>query len=217
MADKKDIIEIPAIHIEKAIIKVVGDSPLIMHKWSEKAKREMLEKQMKKAKTKGHDAKSPVEDFIESLYWIDGKPDEHTEEGFENAIKSGKASFGFPSVAFKAAAVSGGYRSGVTKNKTSMNAAFHIQGDMVEIKGIPEMREDMVRIGMGKVADIRYRGEFKEWSALLHVTYNSGAVTIEQLCNLFNLGGFAVGVGEWRPEKSGSYGMFHVDEGMFSV
>ena len=57
MATKKtetQAVSIPAIDIRTAIIKVVGDSPLIMHKWSEKARKEILDKQMKKAKTKGH-------------------------------------------------------------------------------------------------------------------------------------------------------------------
>lgn len=211
MAAKKtnEAIVIPAIQIETATIKIKGTSPLIMHKWSEKAKREMLDKQMKKAKTKGHEAKDPVVDFIDSLYWLEGEPTDKTEQGFEEAIESGKARFGFPSVAFKASAVSGGYRAKVTKDKVGMNAVFHILGDFVEINGIPQMREDMVRIGMG-TADIRYRGEFPEWSALLPIQYNAGAVTLEELANLFNLGGFSVGVGEWRPEKGGSYGMYTV-------
>lgn len=63
---------IPAIEIKMARIRIKGDSPLIVHKWSEKAKKEILEKQMKKAKAKGHDAKDPVRDFIDSLYWIEG-------------------------------------------------------------------------------------------------------------------------------------------------
>lgn len=202
---------IPAINIQTAIIKVVGDSPLIVHKWSEKAKKEILDKQMKKAKTKGHDAKDPVKDFIDSLYWLDGEPEEKTEEGFAKAIQSGNARFGFPSVAFKAAAVAAGYRSGITPNKVSMNAAFHIDGEFVEINGIPEMREDMVRVGgISRAADIRYRGEFKEWSAVFQVKYNASVISLEQLANLFNLGGFACGLGEWRPEKGGAFGMFHV-------
>lgn len=102
-----------------------------------------------------------------------------------------------------------GYRSGVTKNLVSMYGAFHIDGEFVEIKGVPEMREDMVRVGMG-VADIRYRGEFKEWSATFQVKYNASAISLEQLVNLFNLGGFACGLGEWRPEKGGAFGMYHV-------
>lgn len=208
-AKTKEEIIIPAIDLQRIDIKVVGDSPLIMHKWSEKAKREMLEKQMKVAKTKGHDAKDPVADFINSMYWIEGEPEEKTEEGFMAAIESGNARFGFPSTAFKASAVSAAYRAKVTKDKVSMNGAFHILGEMVEIKGTPVMREDMVRVGMG-TADIRYRGEFPTWEAILPIQYNAGVITKEQLANMFNMGGFAVGVGEWRPEKSGAFGMYHV-------
>lgn len=210
MATKKteNVVTIPAIDVQYATIKVVGDSPLIVHKWSEKAKKEILDKQMKKARTKGHDAKDPVADFIDSLYWLEGEPEEKTEEGFARAIQNG-ARFGFPATAFKAAAVSAGYRSGVTKDKVSMNAAFHIDEEFVRIDGTPEMREDMVRVGMG-VADIRYRGEFKDWSTTFTVKYNASAISLEQLINLFNLGGFACGVGEWRPEKGGRNGMFHV-------
>lgn len=203
-------LSIPAIDIRYATLTVKGDSPLIVHKWSEKAKKEILDKQMKKAKSKGHDAKDPVRDFIDSLYWLEGEPEDKTEEGFGKAIQNG-AKFGFPSVAFKAAAVSAGYRSGITPNKVGMNAAFHIDGEFVEIKGVPEMREDMVRVGgISRAADIRYRGEFKEWSATFTVKYNSAVISLEQLANLFNLGGFACGLGEWRPEKGGAFGMFHV-------
>lgn len=199
---------IPAIDIQKIVITIEGDTPLIQHAWSDKAKQMMLDKQMKKASTKGHDAKNPIGDVIESLYWIEGKPKKLTEKAFAEAINNG-ARFGFPSVAVKAAAVAAGYRSGVTKDKVSMNAAFHIDGDYIEIEGIPEPREDMVRIGMG-TADIRYRGEFKHWRSTFMVRFNAGAISVEQLVNLFNLGGFACGIGEWRPEKGGSNGMFHV-------
>lgn len=200
-------ITIPAIDIQYATLHLVGDSPLIVHKWSEKAKKEILDKQMKKAKA-GKAAKNPVEDFISSLYWLDGEPEEKTEEGFEAAIQNG-ARFGFPAVAFKASAVAAGYRAGVTKNLVSMNAAFHIDGEFVQINGVPEMREDMVRVGMG-TADIRYRGEFKEWTADVTAKFNASVISLEMLANLFNLGGFSCGIGEWRPEKGGAYGMYHV-------
>ena len=211
MASKKkeETVTIAAMDLRTAVIKLVGDTPLIMHKWSEKAKREMLEKQLKKAKSKAREAKDPVRDFIESLYWLEGEPEEKTEAGFVRAIQSG-ARIGFPATAFKAAAVAAGYRTGVTKDKVSMNAAFHIDGDMVEIHGTPQIREDMVRVGMG-TADIRYRGEFPTWYAVVTVRYNNGAISLEQLVNLFNLGGFSCGIGEWRPEKGGSYGMYHVE------
>lgn len=51
MKDEKNeevTVEIPAIEIKTFQLKLVGDTPFISHAWSEKAKREMLEKQMKK-------------------------------------------------------------------------------------------------------------------------------------------------------------------------
>ena len=94
--------------------------------------------------------------------------------------------------------------------KVAARGMFHVNlgQDLVKINGTPEPREDMVRIQM--TTDIRYRGEFREWSVDLDVQYNAAAVSPEQVVNLFNVAGFAVGVGEWRPEKNGSFGMFHV-------
>lgn len=205
----EQVITIPALDISTATVKIVGDSPLIMHKWSEKAKKEILDKQMKKAKSKGHDAKDPFADFISSMYWLDGEPENKTPEGFAAALEDG-ARFGFPSTAVKAAAVAAAYRAGITKNMVSMNGAFHILGEFVEIHGEPVMREDMVKVGMG-VADIRYRGEFPEWWSSFTVRYNAAVLSLEQLINMINMGGFACGIGEWRAEKGGVYGSFHIE------
>ena len=205
----EQVITIPALDIRTATVKIVGDSPLIMHKWSEKAKKEILDKQMKKAKSKGHDAKDPFADFISSMYWLDGEPENKTPEGFAEALEDG-ARFGFPSTAVKAAAVAAAYRAGITKNMVSMNGAFHILGEFVEIHGEPVIREDMVKVGMG-VADIRYRGEFPEWWSSFTVRYNAAVISLEQLINMVNMGGLAGGIGEWRAEKGGVYGSFHVE------
>ena len=208
-----EVIEIRPIQIKKATVHVVGDTPLIMHAWSEKAKREMLEKQMKVTKTKSRDAKNPVEDFIRSMYWLSPMPDEMTMEAFEDAVANG-ARFGFPITAFKQAAISAAYRMGWTKDKMSMRGAFFIDGDenqMIEIHSdMPIMREDMVKVGMG-TADIRYRGEFRNWSADINISFNeNGQYSLEQIINVINAGGYVCGVGEWRPERDGQYGMFHV-------
>ena len=67
-----------------------------------------------------------------------------------------------------------------------------------------------MRIGMGS-ADLRYRGEFAGWYADLTLEYNaSGNMTLDQIVNCIQAGGFACGIGEWRPEKDGSFGTFHV-------
>ena len=181
---------------------MVGDSELCTNHWSEKARREMLDKQMKVAK-QAKKAKNPWQCFVDSLYWMSKKPKKVTPAH----IKKGK--FGMRAVAFKMAAVNAcSHIDGVTK--VEARGAFHVEGELVEIKGIPHMREDMVRIGMG-IADLRYRAGFTTWSCELAIRYNENVITVEQIANLFNTAGFAIGVGEMRPQKSGdSFGMFHV-------
>ncbi len=201
-SQEESVIIIPSIEIVEFQVRIIGESPLISHAWSKKAKQEMLDKQMGKAK-KTKNFKNPWIDFCESLYWLTGMPEEPTEEDIQ------KASFGFPTTAFKEAAISGGYRSKVLKDKVSAYSAFHILGEFAVIEGIPQIREDMVRIANGS-ADIRYRGEFKEWSTVITIRHNKNALSAEQIVNLFNLGGFGVGVGEWRIEKGGTFGSFKV-------
>ena len=72
--EEKEIIEIPEIKIKEAVLTIVGDSPLLIHKFSEKAKAEILNKQMKKAKAP-KEAKVPFKDFMMSLHWITPMPD----------------------------------------------------------------------------------------------------------------------------------------------
>lgn len=200
------------LEIKKVKIRIVGDSPLIVHAWDEKAKRQMLDAQMKVTKTKAKSIRDPYSDFINSMYWLTEKP-EATPEAFKAAIENG-AKFGFPVTAVKQSANSSAYRLGWVKNQMELRGSYFLEtefGDMFEIKGsVPEMREDMVRIGMGS-ADIRYRAVFKEWYADMTLNYNaSGNITFDQILNCINAGGYCCGLGEWRPERDGDFGRFHV-------
>lgn len=214
MAKKETTIEIRPIEIKTLPIRIVGDSPLIVHAWSVKAKQMMLDAQMGKTKTKAREKKDPFDDFINSMYWLEGMPEKSTPEAFSEAVRNG-ARWGFPVGAIKQAANSAAYRMGWVKNQMELRGSYFLRtddGEMAEIKGsIPEMREDMVRVGMG-TADIRYRGEFKDWYMDFELEYNaSGALSLEQIINCINAGGFACGIGEWRPERDGSFGTYHVE------
>lgn len=182
-------LHIPAIEIARWNVVIEGDSELITHAWSDKAKKEMLDKQMGVPRAK-KEPKDPQRDYEEAFHRLpDGRP-------------------GFPSIGFKAAAVSAARQvEGLTM--TFLRGAFHIDGELIPIEGEPRMREDMVRVGMG-TADLRYRPGFPTWRAVLPVRLNKRAMTIEQLVHLFNQAGFSVGIGEWRPERDGAFGMFHV-------
>lgn len=211
---EQELIQIVPLDIKRVKVRIVGDSPLIVHAWSEKAKKMMLDTQMGVTKTKAREVKNPIEDFITSMYWLTDIPTEYTEEAFFNAVKNG-AKWGFPTGAIKQAANSAAYRLKWVKNQMELRGAYFLKseyGDMAEIKGsTPEMREDMVKVGLGS-ADIRYRGVFKEWSMDLILEYNaSGGMKLEQIMNCINAGGYCVGIGEWRPERDGDFGKFHIE------
>ena len=182
-------VEVPKIIKAEIVVTLIGDSPLICHNWSERSKRAMLDKHMKKART-GKLAKDPEQDFKDCLY-------NHPEGGY-----------GFPSIAFKKSAVDAATFIEGAK-KTEMRGAFHIEDEYVKLEGTPNIREDMTRVGNG-VADIRHRAEFKLWKVKLHIVYNKTTISAEQIVNLFNNAGFSIGIGDWRPQKNGPYGRFHV-------
>lgn len=195
LAPKKDfqVIEIPPIRKERIVLRVVGDTELITHNWNQKAITEMEAKQGGKAREKKA-PKVPEDEFQGAFYRLDdGTP----------ACKA---------IAFKAAAVEAAMTvEGMTK--AHVRRTFHVIGELLPIEGEAYMRRDMVRIGMG-VADIRYRPGFKTWAVNVPIVYDASIITLEQLIHLFNKAGFSVGVHEWRSEKDGMYGLFHVETAM---
>lgn len=211
MARKKQTesvsIEIPEISQQTAKITIVGDTPLIVKAFSQKAKEEILETQQKKAK-KTAKGENVWETFIDSLHWITPKPKEYTEEAFEKALKNG-ARFGFPATGIKECITSGAYRKKLVKDKVTMYSAFHIDGELCEIKGDLNMREDSARNPMTGGAVVVTRPEFKNWKIEFTIRYDN-TYSLEQLINFINLGGFGCGIGCWRVEKGGQFGMFHV-------
>lgn len=176
---QKQIIEVP----------IVGISPLLVHAWSEKARKQMLDAQMKRAKAPKQ-AKDPEQDVLDALYVADDKW------------------YGFPASAFKAALV-GACRQVDGLPMTMAKRLCFVMGDgfstrqgvdLVRIEGEWEPHEAMVRLESG-VADIRFRPIFRKWSATLRIEVNVGIISPEQVVNLVALAGDSEGVGEMRPSS----------------
>ncbi len=184
------VIELPELQIRALKVKIVGDSPLIVHKWSKENIKSIEVKQGHGPKQK-RGKRNPKKEYMAALY------------------TNGNGDYLFPSIAFKKAAVDAcSHIEGVTK--VVARGAFHINGEFVILKGgKPTMRTDMVRIQM--TSDIRYRPQFKKWNTELDIRYNEAVISPAQILNLLNTAGFAIGVGDWRPGKSGNnFGLFHV-------
>lgn len=179
--------------IKEVAIPIKGISPLVVHAWSEKSKRMISDKQAGKAKNAKHDIRIPEEDYEQAKH--------KSVEGWE----------GFPAAGFKAAMIRGAKMIGLVMKDTQ--TAFFVKADcpetqLVRIIGESRMRTDMVRVGMG-AADIRYRPEYPEWSAVLNIEFNEGVISLEQIFQLVRAAGYGCGIGEMRPEKTKyNYGRF---------
>lgn len=195
MATKQAEAELQKIKVEQAEIRIKGLSPLIMHRWSEKARKEMLDKQMKKTVKK--EAKSPDEQYEESIYYLD----------------DGRV--GFPADAFKKAMIRGAKHIGLVM--TDARTSFFVHGEycsrddreLIPVSGDVQPREDMVRL-QGNQADIRFRGQVVNWEATLTISYNAAITSFDHIVNMLHAAGYGVGVGEWRPERDGTFGRFEV-------
>lgn len=190
-------IRLQPIERRTAHVEIVGTSPLIVHRWTEKAKEMMLDSQQGRKSPK--QPKNPVADYEGSMYrFVDG-------------------GHGFPTLGFKAATVTGAGRTyGKSVKMTELRIALSfivdgvgVGGDaLTRITGEPSMREDMVRVGMG-TADLRYRAQYVDWGAVLTIEYMPHLIDMDTVVALVMAGGNN-GVGEWRPEKDGVYGTYTV-------
>jgi hypothetical protein len=194
MAKTTEVISLPVLRQRKVVVKVIGATSLITHPFGQKALKSIEDKQAGKAKSGKHDIRDPEQEYHDSMYIC--------EDG----------NYGFPAIGFKGAVVTAANDAGI--QKVLARRAFHVMGgELVKIVGEPSMRTDRVTIGMG-TTDIRYRAEFKEWSAEIPVIFNEGVISLEQLINLFRIAGFGVGIGEWRPERNGIHGTWEVEGGI---
>ena len=188
---------------------IVGDTPLIVHSWSEKAKQEMLGKQTGAVKG-GKQKRDPERDFVDSLYKMEDGGFGFPATGVKNCILS--AAHKDKGVA-RSAVMAGLWLNSELERVTPAYPGAICDMPLVRIYGgRPENREDMVKIGSGlnKIANLAYRGQFSVWA--MHITgrYNATVLTGNQLAFLVQEAGMASGLGEWRNERKGMFGAFHI-------
>lgn len=202
------IAHLPHMKLAKHQIYLRGSAPLIVHAFPEKARKEILDKQMQKAKG-GRDPRNP-----------------HAEvEACKYLLRDGR--HGFPAVAFKSAAVTA-CTSLADVTKVAARQAFRVLGEPMEdpgmlegsyirtalvplIASVPIIREDVVRLsGIGRMPEMRYRPEYTIWGVILQIELNTQVISFEQLGSMFQMAGHGVGIGDYRPETDGDCGTFDI-------
>lgn len=193
-----EILQVEKGHI---LCHVVGTSPLILNRMSEKAKHELLmPKGRKNAAERATTLKHvPVDEYRASAYTLKDE--------------SQPTLLALLSTAFKGALRSAALDMPGAK-KAQIGRLTYIEGDFVGVYGLPKLFMSITRSAdMNKTPDVRTRAIVPAWAALFRVTYVQPLIRAQAVANLLAAAGITIGVGDWRPEKgAGSYGQFRLAE-----
>lgn len=203
MAAKKNT---PATEVVSEVLKVatssinvsiLGTSPLVLNRMSEKAKHELLmPKGRKNAAEKATSLKHlPIEEYRASAY----------------TLKDGPTLLAVLATAFKGALRSAALDMPGAK-KAQIGRLTYIEGEMVGIYGVPKLFMAIVRSAdMNKTPDVRTRAIVPQWACQLRVTFVEPLIRSNAVLNLLAAAGITIGVGDGRPEKGAmSYGQFKI-------
>lgn len=198
-------IRIQRIQVEKIFVPIVGTAPLIVHRFDEKARKAMLEKQT--ARKSLREVRDPQAEYEACMYRI----------AVDNGKKGTGEAWGFPVSAFRKATIGAARFYDKSVSMTGLRQMFMVKGvltkadplALVAITGTPELREDTVKLPNGN-AEVRFRAMFPEWSAMLEIDFVASSIEEESLLGLVEAGGQFVGVGDWRPEKTGQFGTYEI-------
>lgn len=177
-------------------VKIIGTSPIILNRMSQKAWFELLAPKKKTAADRANNLKhDPLREFRDSPYMIED-PKASTAIG---VMASG----------FKKAMATAAMRIGGAK-KTEISQLVYVPGELINVYGLPRVFMAVTRSAdMNRTPDIRTRCIVPEWAIELPVTWVDGTLNTSSILNLLNSAGFVCGVGDWRQEKgSGSFGSF---------
>lgn len=191
--------EIQIMEVQKGVMDfhILGTSPLIMNRMSQKVWMELLApKGRKTAVDKASSMKhNPLEEFRNSPYIIE-----------DNAAPTLLA---IMPTAFKRAMGTAALDTPGAK-KAQIGRLVYIEGELLPIYGVPRVFMAITRSAdINKTPDVRTRAILPEWACKLSITFTKPILREQSIANLLAAAGFQSGVGDWRQEKgSGSYGSF---------
>lgn len=198
MAAKKNTdVEMSVVEVQEGELSccILGTSPFICNRMSQKVLHELLAPQKKTAADKAANMKhNPIQEFRDSPYRM--------ARGTESVLAV------LPSM-FKQAMGTAALRTPGTQ-KSAVLQLVNVPWDNIPVYGIPKVFMAVTRSAdMNKTPDIRTRAILPEWACRLTVRFVKPIIREQAIMNLLAAAGRISGVGDWRQEKgSGSYGSF---------
>lgn len=175
---------------------ILGTSPLIQNRMTEKARQELLMPRKKTAADRAGSLKhDPIAEFRSSPYRM-ANPDAPTLLAL------------LPTM-FKQAMGTAALRTPGAK-KTEIAQLVRVDWDKMPVFGVPKIFSAVTRSAdMNKTPDVRTRAILPEWACVLSVRFQTPILNEQTIANLLAAAGRVSGVGDWRQEKgSGSFGAF---------
>lgn len=192
---------IDILQVERGTLEVcvLGTSPIVLNRMSEKAKRELLmpkgrKTAVEKATSLKHD---PIEEYRASAYRL--------------IDPQAPTLLALLSTSFKGAMATAALDLPGTK-KAQIGRLTYVNGMYVGLYGIPQLFMSITRSAdMNKTPDVRTRAIVPEWACQLSITYVKPLMRPNAVVSLLAAAGLSIGVGDWRPEKGkGSFGQFEL-------
>jgi hypothetical protein len=193
-------VTIKAPNFKTGEFRIIGNAPLVIHRFSAKTKQQMKDK-MEMGKASGskkvREAKSTDTTFNEARYV--------SREGWD----------GFHAGAIRNALISACRLVGFKMTLAKMSLFVLADGVDKEEPQIPLIRildakptkqEDMARVETGQPY-VTVRAAYHGWAAKLRIRWDADQFTTDDVSNLLMRVGLQVGIGEGRPDSKNSAGM----------
>lgn len=212
-AKSENAITVTRLETETILIKLVGDSDLILNKMTDSTAREMTADDRKKAHAEEENTRNVWEDAITALHWRDPKPykdkSECTEEMFLDMLYKSNA----PCISahgLKESWKSAVVRMGLDTYSTKFDFQVNINRDLLPITfAVYERDVKAMKQKQGNSMLTAKLHRFSGWECIVPVTYiKNGVYGLSTILTVIENAGFGLGIGSGT--KSG-FGRYHIE------
>lgn len=193
-------VQIAPPNIKTACFTIAGTAPLVIHRFSQKAKNMMLETMKAGSTARGKKKREPLDEeltFNASRYIA--------KEGWD----------GFNVASVRCALISACRLVGFKMTLAKLSVFVEEDGrdkdepqfGLIRILNCkPVMQQDIARVETGQ-AYVTIRAAYHDWKAKIRIRFDADQFTVADVSNLLSRVGAQVGIGEGRPDSKNSCGM----------
>ncbi len=198
MSTNQQTVTIKPPNFKIAEFRINGNAPLVQHRFSAKAKQEMI-RAMESGKTESSKKKRDPKD-LDQMYE-------------EARYRSPEGWDGFHAASIRKACISAcrlvNFKMTLAKMSIFVIADGHDakepQIPLIRIYGDPVRQDDTARLPNGSFY-VTVRPAYHDWSAKVRIRWDADQFSLADITNLMTRVGYQVGIGEGRPDSRESCG-----------